>query len=128
MKLFKSLLVAPATIGLLAPFSVFAGETNLNDISKYSNPEQIDLANAFENHEPKDEIILAGGEGLVETDTFDGGFSETTTASFSTDMYLGAVDGGTATYLGLIAVIFATVNVVGGFMVTDRMLKMFKRK
>ena len=38
------------------------------------------------------------------------------------------VDGGTATYLGLIAVIFATVNVVGGFMVTDRMLKMFKRK
>ena len=32
------------------------------------------------------------------------------------------------TYLGLVAVIFATVNVVGGFMVTDRMLKMFKRK
>ena len=33
-----------------------------------------------------------------------------------------------ATCLGLIAVIFATINVVGGFMVTDRMLKMFKRK
>ena len=32
------------------------------------------------------------------------------------------------TYLGLIAVVFATINVVGGFMVTDRMLKMFKRK
>ena len=32
------------------------------------------------------------------------------------------------TYLGLVAVIFATINVVGGFMVTDRMLKMFKRK
>ena len=29
MKLFKSLLVAPATIGLLAPFSAFAGEANL---------------------------------------------------------------------------------------------------
>ena len=26
------------------------------------------------------------------------------------------------------AVVFATVNCVGGFMVTDRMLKMFKRK
>ena len=38
------------------------------------------------------------------------------------------IDGGTGTYLGLIAVIFATVNVVGGFLVTDRMLKMFKRK
>ncbi len=30
--------------------------------------------------------------------------------------------------LGLIAVIFATINVVGGFLVTDRMLKMFKKK
>ena len=33
-----------------------------------------------------------------------------------------------AQYLGLVAVIFATINVVGGFMVTDRMLKMFKKK
>ena len=31
-------------------------------------------------------------------------------------------------WLGFFAVIFATINVVGGFMVTDRMLKMFKRK
>ena len=38
------------------------------------------------------------------------------------------LDGGVGSYLGLLAVIFATVNVVGGFMVTDRMLKMFKRK
>ena len=30
--------------------------------------------------------------------------------------------------LGLIALIFATVNVVGGFMVTDRMLGMFGSK
>ncbi len=30
--------------------------------------------------------------------------------------------------LGLIAVIFATINVVGGFLVTDRMLQMFKKK
>lgn len=33
-----------------------------------------------------------------------------------------------ATILGMFAVIFATINVVGGFLVTDRMLKMFKRK
>ena len=38
------------------------------------------------------------------------------------------VGGQTGTWLGLIAVIFATVNVVGGFLVTDRMLKMFKKK
>lgn len=38
------------------------------------------------------------------------------------------LDGSIGTYLGLVAVIFATINVVGGFMVTDRMLKMFKKK
>ncbi|HKP85537.1 MAG TPA: NAD(P) transhydrogenase subunit alpha [Blastocatellia bacterium] len=34
----------------------------------------------------------------------------------------------TSTVLGLIAVIAATINVVGGFMITDRMLKMFRKK
>ena len=29
---------------------------------------------------------------------------------------------------GFVAIIFATINVVGGFMVTDRMLHMFKKK
>jgi len=38
------------------------------------------------------------------------------------------VSGEVGTWLGLVAVIFATINVVGGFMVTDRMLKMFKKK
>ena len=38
------------------------------------------------------------------------------------------VGGELGTILGTIAVIFATINVVGGFMVTDRMLKMFKKK
>jgi len=32
------------------------------------------------------------------------------------------------TVLGFLAVVFATVNVVGGFLVTHRMLKMFKRR
>ena len=36
--------------------------------------------------------------------------------------------GGTSVILGMIAVILATINIVGGFLVTDRMLKMFKRK
>jgi len=38
------------------------------------------------------------------------------------------VDGTLGTYLGLAALICATINVVGGFLVTDRMLKMFKKK
>ena len=33
-----------------------------------------------------------------------------------------------STVLGFIAIVFATINVVGGFMVTDRMLGMFKKK
>jgi NAD(P) transhydrogenase subunit alpha len=38
-------------------------------------------------------------------------------------------DGGLMTQiLGVAAIIFATINVVGGFMVTDRMLEMFKKK
>jgi NAD(P) transhydrogenase subunit alpha len=39
----------------------------------------------------------------------------------------GSGDGTVATLLGFIAVTAATVNVVGGFMITDRMLKMFRR-
>ena len=33
-----------------------------------------------------------------------------------------------STVLGFIAVTCATINVVGGFMITDRMLKMFKKR
>ncbi len=39
-------------------------------------------------------------------------------------------EGGTAvaTLLAIVAVVFATINVVGGYLVTDRMLEMFKSK
>lgn len=30
--------------------------------------------------------------------------------------------------LGVVALVFATINVVGGYVVTDRMLQMFKKK
>ena len=41
----------------------------------------------------------------------------------------GAESGGTlTTVLGACAVGFATINVVGGYLVTDRMLEMFKAK
>jgi NAD(P) transhydrogenase subunit alpha len=39
----------------------------------------------------------------------------------------GAGQRGLATILGFIAIILATINVVGGFLVTDRMLEMFKK-
>jgi NAD(P) transhydrogenase subunit alpha len=40
----------------------------------------------------------------------------------------GMVGDAWAMYIGLAALVFATINVVGGFMVTDRMLQMFKNK
>ena len=39
----------------------------------------------------------------------------------------GMVESPLSATLGLLAVILATINVVGGFMVTDRMLNMFQR-
>ena len=40
----------------------------------------------------------------------------------------GMIDNQIGTWLGAAAVTFATVNVVGGYLVTDRMLSMFKSK
>ena len=76
MKLFKSLLVAPATLGLLAPMAATANEVTVNDFTPSI-----------------ERTLLAGGEGLVDSPSHDGGFSETTTASFSADFAIGAVDG-----------------------------------
>ena len=78
MKLFKSLLVAPATLGLLAPMSATANEVTINDFN------------------PAEEIAVTNSrvDGLeARLNNFEaGGFSETTTASFSVDMVVGAVD------------------------------------
>ena len=37
-------------------------------------------------------------------------------------------DGIVATILGFLAIVFATINVIGGYLITDRMLGMFKKK
>lgn len=41
---------------------------------------------------------------------------------------LGADAGPLGKWLGFAALVFASINVVGGYMVTDRMLAMFKKK
>ena len=79
MKLFKSLLVAPATLGLLAPMSATANEVTINDFN------------------PAEELAITNSrvDGLeARMNNFEAGsFSETTTASFSVDFAVGAVDG-----------------------------------
>jgi len=78
MKLFKNLLVAPATLGLLAPIAATANEVTINDFN------------------PAEELAITNSrvDGLeARLNNFEAGsFSETTTASFGLDMYLGALD------------------------------------
>ena len=79
MKLFKSLLVAPAALGLLSPMSATANEVTIGD---FSTAEQIAVTNSrVDGLEARLNNIEAGS------------FSETTTASFSADFAIGAVDG-----------------------------------
>ncbi len=42
-------------------------------------------------------------------------------------MLAGSAHGTLARVLGFVAVTSATINVVGGFIITDRMLRMFRR-
>jgi NAD(P) transhydrogenase subunit alpha len=43
-------------------------------------------------------------------------------------LIVGTADSTLEQLLGFIAVVFGTINIVGGFLVTDRMLEMFKRR
>ena len=82
MKLFKSLLVAPATLGLLAPLSATANEVTIND---FNPAEELAVTNSrVDSLEARLNNFEAGS------------FSTTTTASFSADFVIGAVDGGAA--------------------------------
>ena len=96
MKLFKSLLIAPATLGLLAPMSVTANELNLAEVSCYSSSEEVQNISEFYPKELAVTNSRVDGLEVRINEMEAGSFSETTTASFSTDFYLGAVDGGTA--------------------------------
>ncbi len=91
MKLFKSLLVAPATLGLLAPMSVTANELNINDVSNYSSSEEVENISEFS---PELAITNSRVDGLeARLNDFEAAsFSETTTASFGSTFYVGAVD------------------------------------
>jgi len=103
MKLFQQLLVAPAALGLLIPLSASASEVNLDAISKYSEDNLEIDGDLFKQNTTTNNTLLSGGEGLVESDDFSGGFSETTTASFGVDMLVGAEDGNSsseAAYFG----------------------------
>ena len=74
--------------------SVTANELNLAEVSGYSSSEEVQNISG-----PIKELAVTNSrvDGLeVRINEIEAGsFSETTTASFSTDFYLGAVDAGT---------------------------------
>ena len=92
MKLFKSLLVAPATLGLLAPMSVTANELNLTEVSGYSSSEEVQNISEFNSKELA--VTNSRVDGLeARMNNFEAGsFSETTAASFSANFFLGSTD------------------------------------
>jgi hypothetical protein len=98
MKLFKSLLVAPATLGLLAPMTATANELNLNDVSGYSSSEEVQNISEFNSAE---ELAVTNSrvDGLeARFNNFEaGGFSDTTTASFGATFALESTDGNSTT-------------------------------
>ena len=94
MKLFKSLLVAPATLGLLAPLSATANDINLTGVSNYSSSEEIENISEFN---PAKELAVTNSrvDGIeARLNNFEAGsFSETTSASFGVDFIVGSIDG-----------------------------------
>jgi hypothetical protein len=67
-------------------------EIDLGTVSNY-NQNQIDLdSNSFKPNSYKKPVLLSGGEGLVESTVDETSFSETTSASFGSNFYIGAVE------------------------------------
>ena len=79
MKLFQKLLLAPATLSLIAPFAATANEVTIND---FNTAEELAVTNSR----------VDGLEARLNN--FEAGsFTDTTTASFSADFLIGSEDG-----------------------------------
>jgi len=91
--------MAETTLGLFSIFvlSVFVGFEVISKVSPILHTPLMSGANAIHG------VILVGAILVV-----------------------GLGDGAVETVLGFLAIVLATVNVIGGFVVTDRMLEMFK--
>jgi proton-translocating NAD(P)+ transhydrogenase subunit alpha len=91
--------VTETTLGLFTIFvlSVFVGFEVISKVSSILHTPLMSGANAIHG------VILIGSI-----------------------IILGTGHGATQVVLGFVAVVLATINAVGGFVVTDRMLEMFK--
>ncbi len=95
MKLFQKLLLAPAALGLFAPITASASESNFRDVTTYSQDELQVSVDTFKPLSSKNPL-LAGGEGANQNynNDFDSdSFSSTTTASFTSNFAVGNESG-----------------------------------
>jgi len=76
--------------------SATANELNIAEVSAYSSSEEVQNISEFYPKELAVTNSRVDGLEVRMNEIEAGSFSETTTASFSTDFYLGAVDGGTS--------------------------------
>jgi NAD(P) transhydrogenase subunit alpha len=86
-------------LGFVLVLSIFLGFELISKVPATLHTPLMSGANAISGITLVGALLAAGGEG-----------------------------GALATWLGAAAVAFATINVVGGYMVTDRMLGMFRSK
>src|SRR5262249_6208422 len=93
-----------AVIAALFVFALaaFLGYQVISRVSPLLHTPLVSAANAVSGIPPVGSIVIAGGTGPHHSKV--------------------------AMVLGFIAVVCSTTNVVGGFVITDRMLRMFKRK
>jgi len=68
---------------------------------------------------------LMSGSNAISGITIIGAIIASGSRKIFIETFFGDVD--LTSILGFIAIIFATINVVGGFLVTNRMLRMFKK-
>jgi len=95
MKLFKSLVVTSAFLGLLAPITSTASEINIDEMNSYvrkksSSKKQLNSQSFSKDLFKINESVKRIDSGINEFEA--GSFSETTTMSGSTSFQLGAVD------------------------------------
>ena len=88
-----------------ADFRIFPPSVRLQDVVIGNDPRAGDRPLLF-----VEEVSVGGGISLV-----------------GSLVAAGSHHNQVSTILGFVAVVCASINVVGGFMITDRMLKMFKR-
>lgn len=114
--------MSPANIVLSLPFFLLAGGTGLSASALMGSLYVFALA-AFLGYQ-----VISRVPPLLHTPLMSATNAISAISVVGSIVTAGAKYNTVSTTLGFIAVVSAMINVVGGFMITDRMLKMFKEK